>query len=438
MKHALLAARVLGVPLLIAAAKLDAILAVLGPRLGLDCPMPPGGPEVEPKEREAAQVEARIATIQVVGTLAHRVDAIDAMSGMTSYETLGDEIDRLAADPEVDGILLEVDSFGGEAAGCFDLADRIRKAREQKPIVGVASQYAMSAGYALLSQADQIFVPQSGEVGSIGVVTTHVDRTTEAAQKGVRVTHVYAGKHKVDLSPFVSLSDDAKLRLASEVSTLYDQFATVVAQGRGARMSEKAARETEALTFIGAKAVEAGLADHVGDKAAALAALRSTIEERKAMKDLQAKLAAAEDRAKLAETRLAELEARMKAREHEEDMAYLAHLKQRSADLQAPIDAAKLAKIDAHLKAGRRDVARELGDVYLEAAGARGGKKASEGETSMVPAAPPAEDDHQLSCIRGEKALLEREGYTVVLSKDGRSIVSATRAGVATNANGKK
>ena len=424
MKHALLAARVLGVPLLIAASKLDAILAVLGPRLGLDVPMP-SGPAVEPKEREAAKVEARIATVQVIGTLGHRVDAIDAMSGMTSYETLGQEIDRLAEDDQVDGILLEVDSFGGEAAGCFDLANRIHAARAKKPVVGVASQYAMSAGYALLSQCDQVFVPQSGEVGSIGVVTTHVDRTAQAAQDGIRVTHVYAGKHKVDLSPFVGLTDDAKARLAGEVSTLYDQFVGVVAQGRGEKLAEKAARETEALTFIGAKAVEAGLADHVGDKAAAMALLQSTIEERKAMKDLQAKLAAAEERAKAAEARAAAIESQLASAREAEDKAYLESLKKRSAAAQKPIDASKLAKVEAHLKAGRRDMARELGDAFLEVAEAAGERKA--GATTEAAAAPPPEDDHQLACVRGEKALLERDGYTVHLSADGRSIKSATK-----------
>ena len=164
--------------------KLDAILGApdIAPRFGLvPSPLPDGAPEVEPKKRAGVVIEARaraarqvtgaaqpkadelrVAVVQVVGTLANRVSWMDAMSGMTSYETLAEEIDRLAADPAVDGILLEVDSFGGEAAGVFDVADRIAKARAAKPVYAVANQYALSAGYALLSQADRVFVPQSG------------------------------------------------------------------------------------------------------------------------------------------------------------------------------------------------------------------------------------------------------------------------------------
>lgn len=403
MSNRLLAARVLGVPLLIASSKLDAILSVLGPRLGLDLPAPTG-PAAAPKSREPARVEARIATVQVVGTLGHRVDAIDAMSGMTSYETLGEELDRLAADDNVDGILLEVDSFGGEAAGCFDAADRIRAARAQKPVVGVASQYAMSAGYALLSQCDRVFVPQTGEVGSIGVVTTHVDvsKATEAA--GVVVTHIYAGAHKVDGTPFAALSPEASTRLAGEIATIYDQFVGVVAQGRGAHLSEQAARDTEALTFMGAQAVETGLADEVGDKAAALASLRGMVEEKRHMKDLQARLASVTTERDAALARIAEVEKRLAARDTAEDAAYLESLKKRSADAQNPIDAAKLAKVKAHLDGGRREIARELGDELLEGALKAGGKPV------RTQAAAPEPDAREAAVARGVARLEARAG----------------------------
>lgn len=429
MKHALLAARVFGRPLLIASSKLDAILAVLGPRLGLDCPMPTG-PVVDPKERQAAAVEGQVGVLQVVGTLAHRVDALDAMSGMSSYETIAEELERLASNPAVSGILLEVDSFGGEAAGCFDLADRIRAAREKKPVYGVASQYAMSAGYALLSQCDRVFVPQTGEVGSIGVVTTHVDRTAEAAQKGVRVTHVYAGKRKVDHSPFVGLSEDAKARLGEEVGQLYDQFLGVVEAGRGTdRLDADGARATEALTFIGQKAVDAGLADEVGDKAAAMTALQAEVGRRKHVKELEAKVVALTAENGQLKARIETFEKAEKARLEAEDKAYLEQLAARSAEAQVPIDAAKIAKVKAHLDAGRREIAHELGDELLASALERAGGKA----VRTTKAAPPAENTHQKSVVAGQARLLRRDGYRVKVSEDGTQILEAIAP-----SNGKK
>lgn len=403
----LIAARIFDTPLLVAPSKLDAILGVIGPRLGMDLPgLAQGGPESEPKERGEVEITARIAVVPVVGTLANRVGWLDSMSGMTSYETLASELDRLAADPDVDAILLEVDSFGGEAAGCFDLADRIHAARQAKPVWGVANQYAMSAGYALLSQCEKVYVPQSGEVGSIGVVTTHVDLTGAAEQQGVRVTHVHAGARKVDTSPFRALSDDARERLEADVSQLYEQFLGVVA--RGGRADAAAARSTEALTYIGERAKEAGLADEVGTRADALQALAEHVTEQKHMKELEAKnVALTAENDKLKAT-IAELQKAEAARLQREDADYVEHLATASAEANAPIAAADLAKVQKHLDAGRREFAHELGDTLLRAAKASGG-----GPTKTVDVAPkgPAgehEEKVKRGRLRNEKARLEQ------------------------------
>lgn len=403
----LIAARIFDTPLLVAPSKLDAILGVIGPRLGMDLPgLAQGGPESEPKERGEVEITARIAVVPVVGTLANRVGWLDSMSGMTSYETLASELDRLAADPDVDAILLEVDSFGGEAAGCFDLADRIHAARQAKPVWGVANQYAMSAGYALLSQCEKVYVPQSGEVGSIGVVTTHVDLTGAAEQQGVRVTHVHAGARKVDTSPFRALSDDARERLEADVSQLYEQFLDVVA--RGGRADAAAARSTEALTYIGERAKEAGLADEVGTRADALQALAEHVTEQKHMKELEAKnVALTAENDKLKAT-IAELQKAEAARLQREDADYVEHLATASAEANAPIAAADLAKVQKHLDAGRREFAHELGDTLLRAAKASGG-----GPTKTVDVAPkgPAgehEEKVKRGRLRNEKARLEQ------------------------------
>lgn len=282
-----LAARIFGTPLLVDSKKLDAIVGALGPRLGLDVAQAAEGPEFEPKERAPLEVSDGVAVVQVVGSLAHRVSGLDAMSGASSYQTIAEELKSALDDPSVRGILLEVDSFGGEAAGCFDLADKVHAAAQVKPVYGVASQYALSAGYALLSQCTRVFVPQSGEVGSIGVVTTHVDLSAAAAAEGVRVTHVHAGARKVDYSPYQQLSAEARSRMESEVGQLYATFLDKVSRARGERLTADAARETEAGTYMGERAVRAGLADEVGDLGAARSALAAEIEkEKNAMKEL--------------------------------------------------------------------------------------------------------------------------------------------------------
>jgi ClpP class serine protease len=91
------------------------------------------------------------------------------------------------ADPRVRGVILDVDSSGGEVGGLFDLVDQIGaiKAASQKPLWAVANEGALSAAYAIASTADRLYVTRTGEVGSIGVVAVHVDESGADEQAGL-------------------------------------------------------------------------------------------------------------------------------------------------------------------------------------------------------------------------------------------------------------
>jgi capsid assembly protease len=89
--------------------------------------------------------------IEIAGVLIHRGGWIEQSSGQTSYEGITAQIEAAASDPGVRGLALEIDSFGGEVAGVFDLADRIRAIRGAKPVWAFVAEHALSAGYALAS-----------------------------------------------------------------------------------------------------------------------------------------------------------------------------------------------------------------------------------------------------------------------------------------------
>ncbi|MGC0110727.1 S49 family peptidase, partial [Ralstonia pseudosolanacearum] len=194
-----LATRLFGVPLAIDRPKLDVILSVLGPRVGLAGLAPPG--DYITPERTSVRGNAQIAVIPIHGTLVRRTVGLEAESGLASYTAIGDQLDAALADPGVAAILLDVDSPGGESGGVFDLADRIRAAAAMKPIWAVANDMAFSAAYALASAASRVFVSRTGGVGSIGVIAMHVDQSIKDAKDGIRYTAVFAGARKNDLNP---------------------------------------------------------------------------------------------------------------------------------------------------------------------------------------------------------------------------------------------
>jgi signal peptide peptidase SppA len=259
-----LASRIVGTPLLIARPKLDVILSVLGSRLGLQSL---GLPDLDmamplPLPRQTAtSAQAGIAVIPVVGTLVKRSMGIEAASGLMSYGEIEARLDAALADPQVAGILLDLDSPGGEASGVFELAERIRAASQIKPIWAHANDAAYSAAYALAAACQRLTLSQTAGVGSIGVIALHVDQSVKDAKDGLNYTAVFAGSHKNDFSPHEPLSPQAATALQAEVDRLYDIFVAQVAQMRG--LEPDAVRATEAGLFYGEQAVAAGLADAV-------------------------------------------------------------------------------------------------------------------------------------------------------------------------------
>ncbi|AAU91207.1 prophage LambdaMc01, peptidase, U7 family [Methylococcus capsulatus str. Bath] len=268
-----LAARLFGVPLAIHRPKLDVILAVLGPRIGVaDLAAPPG---FAPPMRAAPAATQRIAVIPVHGTLVRRTVGLEAESGLASYAGLAAQLDAAVASAQVDAILLDIDSPGGESGGVFDLADRIRAAAAVKPVWAVANDMAFSAAYALASAASKVFVSRTGGVGSIGVIAMHVDQSAKDAKDGVRYTAVFAGERKNDLNPHEPISDEAHALLQAEVDRVYRLFVDTVARHRG--LDARAIEATEAGLFFGQDAVTAGLADAVGTFDDALSQLTESL-----------------------------------------------------------------------------------------------------------------------------------------------------------------
>ena len=285
-----LASRLYGTPLLLAQTKLDILLAVLGARIGLP---EPHAAVALPSLRVAPDAPPGIAVIPVYGTLVRRTLGLEAASGLTSYGEIGALLDAAVANPEVTGILLDVDSPGGEVGGVFELGQRIRSANAVKPVWAIAADSAFSGAYVLASAASRVYVTQTGGVGSIGVIALHVDQSARDAQQGYRYTAITAGDQKNDFSPHEPLHPAAQGRLQTEVDRLYGIFIDHVATMRD--LDPAVVRATQAGLYFGPEALNAGLADAQGsfddavtDFGAFLAARRSPVRSLTAGRSLLA------------------------------------------------------------------------------------------------------------------------------------------------------
>ena len=146
-------------------------------------------------------VENGTLVIPVYGVLIHKM-SFKFGSWATGYEYIQRAFDRGMEDPEVHTITFDIDSPGGTVAGEL----RAGRAHRQPPwpekeIKAFANDHAFSAAYSIATAADSITLSRSGGVGSVGVVTMHIDYSGNLAKNGIKVTFIFAGKHKVEGNP---------------------------------------------------------------------------------------------------------------------------------------------------------------------------------------------------------------------------------------------
>lgn len=255
---------------------------------------------VAEEQRRAAIAKTGVEVLPVHGVLVSRGSHINACETMTSYEGLRQQLRSAVADPLVEHIVLDIDSPGGAATGAFELAADIRALARQKPITGIVNYMAYSGGYLIGSACSELVVSQTSGVGSIGVIASHMDRSKMEENMGVKVTTVFAGAHKNDLTPHEPLSDQSLQYLQDLVQESYQLFVNAVAEYRGLAVERVIA--TEAGLFRGQAGIAAGLADRmqspqdaVDDLSRAVAMSRSTrqggrIGLRAAALDIQSRL----------------------------------------------------------------------------------------------------------------------------------------------------
>jgi len=233
------------------------------------------------------KIENGIAVLPVSGTLVHKFGYIQPVSGITGYDGIISRLQAAVDDPDVKGILLDIDSPGGEVAGAFDTSDIIARMRDKKPIWSLANDMACSAGFLLASACSHRLITQTGTVGSIGVVVAHRSVEKAMEQLGVDITLIYSGSHKVDANPYEKLPDDVRAQIQASIDDNRLMFAQKVADYTG--LSKKAILATEAAVYEGAEAVKIGLASQIVNYADAVSVMAEAIKPKGAMMTLTTK-----------------------------------------------------------------------------------------------------------------------------------------------------
>ena len=209
-----------------------------------------------------------VAVIPIHGSLINRFG--QCYGYVTGYNFIRRQRDAAMADPDVTAIVYDVNSGGGEAAGCFELADESFALRGTKPTISVVDSACYSAAYALASTSDQVVVTPTGGAGSVGVYTMHVDMSKMLEDWGLNITLIHAGEHKVDGHPYAELPEDVRADMQKSVDATYNKFVESVARNRN--LSVEAVKDTQARCYSADDALALGLIDSVASPIEAIRA----------------------------------------------------------------------------------------------------------------------------------------------------------------------
>jgi signal peptide peptidase SppA len=216
--------------------------------------------------KERIQILGDTAVISVRGVIARYADQINGacQDQGRSAESLQRDLRAYAGDPRIKRLILRIDSPGGTVAGTAETADLIREiSASGKKIIAFVDGLAASAGYWLASQADEIVLAgPTSEVGSIGVITAHVDATKAQDKAGYRVTVLRTSPLKAPGAMGESLTPDQIASIQRDLADFHRVFASAVQAGRGLT-DEQIAKVTTGQLWRPDEAIALGLADAV-------------------------------------------------------------------------------------------------------------------------------------------------------------------------------
>ncbi len=190
--------------------------------------------------------------------LAHRGLALDALAAA---------IERAFKPRRLKAVALAVNSPGGSAVQAALIARRIRTLADEKEVevIAFAEDVAASGGYWLACAADEIYADENSIVGSIGVISAGFGFPDMLKRIGVeRRLHV-SGDKKSLLDPFLAEKAADVKRLKDIQKDIHESFKDMVRERRAGKLNGPEKTLFSGQFWTGAKALELGLIDGLGD-----------------------------------------------------------------------------------------------------------------------------------------------------------------------------
>lgn len=214
------------------------------------------------KMQSVADIETEgpaLAVVQVRG-------AITADSPLTSGGRVSAAILEAAKDDNVKEVVLYIETPGGSPVEAERISDTVHLVREKykKPVTAMIGGLGASAGYMVAVSADRIVSGKYSLVGSIGAVISSWQIEGLLNRFDVKAKSFTSGELKGMLNPMEPATEKADRKAQQLVDTLGGQFASLVAERRGAKLTMPIEAYTSGEVWNGEEALGLGLVDANG------------------------------------------------------------------------------------------------------------------------------------------------------------------------------
>jgi protease-4 len=209
-----------------------------------------------------------IAVVPVMGDIVTYGEYSDEEGNAYTSTTLSDTMSLLSMaeyDTYIAGVLVLIDSPGGEAVASEMMADELHRISMYMPVAAQILEIGASAGYLVATGADTIFASPFSDVGSIGVTMSYLDYTQQNARDGVEFVSLSSAQFKDSGTPDKPLTAEERALFERDLAIHHETFVKEVAVNRDMPFEQVEAL-ADGSTLPAPLALEAGLIDDIGGK----------------------------------------------------------------------------------------------------------------------------------------------------------------------------
>jgi protease-4 len=188
---------------------------------------------------------------------------------------------REVADNEsIKGVILRVDSPGGDAVASDEILREVKLLSKKKPMVISMSDVAASGGYYISMTGDPVLAYSNTITGSIGVIYGKVNLKGLYDKLGLTKDLIQRGENAAIDSEYYELTPGGRKKLREGVDEVYKSFVNIVAESRKKRF-EEIHELAQGRVWLGSQAKDRALVDELGglDKAIAMVKDRAKIDK---------------------------------------------------------------------------------------------------------------------------------------------------------------